>query len=126
MQVSEQIITVLDNLAQRFGVVIDWSQQNVLPYVQELAAKYIKWEMLTSSIWLCGGIALCVICLVLANKSIKVYKHHDTDTGEDIACFAFLLGVIAFVIIGTQTHDIIQCIVFPEFQLFGFVQGLLQ
>ena len=126
MQVSEQIITVLDNLAQRFGVVIDWSQQNVLPYVQELAAKYIKWEMLTSSIWLCVGIIFGVICLVATNKSIKAYKRHNTDVAEDIALFAFVLGVIAFIIIGKQTHDIIKCIVFPEFQVFSFVQGLLQ
>ena len=28
MQVSDQIIAVLDNLAQKFGIVVDWGQQS--------------------------------------------------------------------------------------------------
>lgn len=41
MQVSEQIIYVLDELAKRFGMVIDWTQQNVMPTVYEICGKYI-------------------------------------------------------------------------------------
>lgn len=33
MEVSKQIIEVLDNLCEKFGVVIDWNAKNVLPYV---------------------------------------------------------------------------------------------
>ena len=92
--------------------------------MQELAAKYIKWEICTSSIWLCVGIALGIICLIMVNKSIKAYRRNAN--GVDWGILALLCGIISLAMIGTQTHDIIKCIVFPEFQLFGFVQGLLQ
>lgn len=33
---SEEIIKVIDELGKRFGIVIDWSNQNIIPYLQEL------------------------------------------------------------------------------------------
>lgn len=30
---SDEIIKILDDLGQRFGVVIDWSSENVMPYL---------------------------------------------------------------------------------------------
>lgn len=34
---SEDIIKVLDNLAQKFGIAIDWTSQNAMPYLEDLA-----------------------------------------------------------------------------------------
>lgn len=42
MNVSEQIIQVIDNLAQKFGIVIDWTDENIVPIFQQLADKYIR------------------------------------------------------------------------------------
>ena len=55
---SEEIIKVLDNLAERFGVAVDWTSTNVIPYLQELCSKYITYEIATSVTWLVIGI-LC-------------------------------------------------------------------
>ena len=49
---SEEIIKVLDNLAERFGVAVDWTSTNVIPYLQELCSKYITYEIATSVTWL--------------------------------------------------------------------------
>ena len=32
--VSDQIIKVLDNLCDKFGLAIDWSSKNVQPYLR--------------------------------------------------------------------------------------------
>jgi len=32
MEVSDQIIKVLDNLGQKFGVAVDWTQSNIMRY----------------------------------------------------------------------------------------------
>lgn len=42
MQMSEQIIQVLDYLGKKLGLTIDWTSENVLPYVQTLCDKYIN------------------------------------------------------------------------------------
>ena len=50
MEVSDQIIKVLDEVGKRFGLAIDWTQQNIVPYLQELSHKIINYEIWTSSI----------------------------------------------------------------------------
>lgn len=39
---SQEIIKVLDNLCEKFGIAIDWTSQNVKPYLQELFCKVYK------------------------------------------------------------------------------------
>lgn len=39
---SDQIISVLDALCEKFGIAIDWTSQNVIPYIQLLAKKSSK------------------------------------------------------------------------------------
>ena len=36
---SEKIIKVIDALADKFGLAIDWTSANVMPYVQDLTGK---------------------------------------------------------------------------------------
>lgn len=45
MTVSEQIIQVLDNLGEKFGLAIDWSPENILPYANELMNKAVSYEL---------------------------------------------------------------------------------
>ena len=33
MKVSNQIIEVLEYLCQKFGIVIDWTSESILPYL---------------------------------------------------------------------------------------------
>ena len=33
---SEEIIKVLDALAEKFGVAVDWTSANVIPYLEQL------------------------------------------------------------------------------------------
>lgn len=118
MTVSSQIIEVLNDLCMKFGLAIDWSQENVLPYLEELAGKYITWEIATSVTWIVIGV-LCVIAGVFCMK-FDLKKLHD----------GFLLGVgallvlIAVFIIGTQVFDILECVYLPEKALFEYVSFL--
>ena len=41
MSVSKEILNVIDGLAERFGVIIDWSKENVYPQVVDLCERFI-------------------------------------------------------------------------------------
>lgn len=118
MTVSAQIIEVLNDLCMKFGLAIDWSQENVLPYLEELAGKYITWEITTSVTWIVIGV-LCVIAGVFCMK-FDLKELHD-------GCL-FGIGVvsvlIATFIIGTQVFDVLECVCFPEKTLFEYVSFL--
>lgn len=47
---SEEIIKVIDELGKRFGIVIDWSNQNIIPYLQELLKRFICYRNITACV----------------------------------------------------------------------------
>ncbi len=72
---SEEIIKVLDDLGQRFGVVIDWTAENVLPYIEDLLKRIVYYEIATVSIELIITIIAGTLALIFAIKfGIKIYK----------------------------------------------------
>ena len=75
MTVSAQIIEVLDALCAKMGIVIDWTSENVIPYVTELAGKYITFEIATSIAWL----VISIVCIV-AGWKFALWAHHKQMT----------------------------------------------
>lgn len=43
---SDEIIKVLDDLSRRLGIAVDWTSSNALPYLQQLAQKYVNYKLL--------------------------------------------------------------------------------
>ena len=64
MSFSSQFIEVLDALCAKFGIVIDWTSQNVVPYLTGLAARIITYEIWTSAAW----IVIAAILFLIAWK----------------------------------------------------------
>lgn len=142
MKVSEQIIDVIDALCEKLGVAIDWTSANVIPYIQQLCEKYIKYEVGTSV--LCVG--LWTLFLVgsiwyYKNKKKKLdeflnskdnsYDHNDMEDAffESATGWLWVLGLMFLMIaiigciiaISTQSKDIITCLTFPEKAVYEFV-----
>ena len=118
---SEEVIKVLDALAEKFGLAIDWTSANVLPYLQQLCGKYVRYEIVTSIIWVLIGICLLLVGKQIAEKSKKYWKEYKKNMRSDYDCASIVLGVIAgFIIISgivlvlSQVFDIVTCITFPE------------
>ena len=113
MEISKQVIDVLDNLCEKIGITIDWSQKNVMPYLQELFGKYVKYEMVTSIIWMVIGI----VAAILAWKVIKRI-YNSNDISDEI----IFIGVVALGFLGAtmlivaiyQIFNIATCMTFPE------------
>lgn len=137
MTVSEQIIEVLNALCEKFGVAIDWTADNVLPYVESLCVKLITWEIWTSVYWIGLMTLLFVIFLFVSKKITKQYIK-ARDDGDDLdaefgwflgaICSWIVFGIIAITsmfVIGIQTHNIITCVTFPEMMLVEKIQSLM-
>lgn len=55
---ADEIIKVLDDLSQRFGIAVDWSSQNMLPYLQTLGNKLVHYEIGMALMYTTIGILL--------------------------------------------------------------------
>lgn len=66
MTFSEQLIYLIDEFAERIGIVIDWTSSSVMPYIQDLVGRYIMYELVMASVvtGLCiiGGYCCSLLC----------------------------------------------------------------
>lgn len=95
---SEEIIKVLDELGKRFGVVIDWSNQNIVPYLQELLKRFICYQNITAGIWIIISVAIIiggVIMLKFLNKWKKSDDYDSSYCSDDdaLAAVGYILSV---------------------------------
>lgn len=119
---SEEIIKVLDALAEKFGLAIDLTSANVIPYLEQLCGKYVNYEIATSVIWLLFGVMCLIFGRVLFKKIRYCFDKSDgmnADNGYSWGCAVAATGFGALTIIGmivvmTQVFDIATCLTFPE------------
>lgn len=119
---SEEIIKILDALAEKTGLAIDWTSANVLPYLQQLCGKYVTYEIATSIVWILVGICLLFVGKFLIKKTKQYWKKYEEEASySDDDAIAILFGILAgfaifggIVVILCQTFDIVTCITFPE------------
>lgn len=136
MEVSKQIIEVLDYLCDKIGIAIDWTavfaNENVVPYIEQICRNFITYEIATSIAYLIIGIVfLFVGRLAIKNakyceiKYGETGKRNDWDTAQFFAtAIAVLSIVIGICIISTQVFDIIECITFPEKVIFEELKSI--
>lgn len=118
---ADQIIQVIESLAQKFGVVIDWTADNVMPYVKGIAEKLVGWEIATSWMWVCIGGALLLFALI--PFILEITDRLDTD-----CCMTIIFCVMGFIflaICGVQAYDIITCKKFPEKFILEYIQNYI-
>ena len=124
MTVSSEIIEVLDYLGEKFGIAIDWTSNNVLPYLQALVDKFIKWEISTSIVWIV--IAAFVIAMIIVLMNLKTFRKINEDTYGMLWIPIIVLIIVSFIVICIQIFDIVECNMFPEKALYDFIKVMLK
>lgn len=127
MNVSDQIIQVLDDICRRFGIVIDWTNENVLPYATLLCTKLVTYELWTSVAWLVISVMVTLAMVIIIKKNKESLK--ETMSDDFFGVFIFIgLGLISIACVAgiiSQTMQIIKCITFPELFIFEYIKHML-
>ena len=150
MTVSEQIISVLDALCEKFGIAINWTEENVIPYVEVLCRKLITYEIITSIAWLVFAILMTIGLVIATKKLYPIFKEHCVDEalfrntlkaksnhwsyelpyGWLIGSIFTIIGLVGLsigmiAIIMVQIGDITKCLIFPEMYVFEYLKTLM-
>lgn len=129
---SQEIIKVLDNLCEKFGIAIDWTSQNVVPYLKELVGRFINYEVVTSIFWIIIGV-IAIIIPVIVIKKISKYaeKEIEEDYYSDWRVYQVVTIIFGSLIVFTflimilfQIYDIIECYTIPEKVIFDYLNSL--
>lgn len=130
---SEEIIKVLDELGKRFGVIIDWSNQNIIPYLQELLKRFICYRNITACVWIIISIAMTISGVVIIKFLNKWRKseNYDSDYYADdeflaICGYIFSICIIALgiaLMIG-NILGIAKNICMPEMVVYEYIKNI--
>ena len=133
---GKEIIKVLDALSEKLGIAIDYTSDNVIPYVQQLSEKLVNYELATSIMFIILNIIPVIVTLMLIKyilKSIKnktyTIKGSEFTVHEVATIFAAVLSFLSIfftINIIFEAIDIITCITFPEKIIFEYVTEVLQ
>lgn len=130
---SEEIIKVLDELGKRFGIALDWSNQNIMPYLQELMRRFICYRNVTACIWTIISIAMTItgaVTIKFLNKWRKSDNYDKSYSSDDdlIAAmgYIFSIGIIMLgvgLIIGNLL-GIAKNICMPEMVVYEYIKSI--
>lgn len=131
---SDEVIKILDALADKFGIAINWTSANVIPYLQQLCERYVKYEVVTSIVWILIGIVL----LVAGKYGIKKVKYCQEQyekaqrpilSGWEERKWGWLVFTVITIAVGffmvvSQGLDIVTCLTFPEKVIIRELQSI--
>lgn len=128
MTVSNQIIAVLDAICEKFGIVIDWTASNIMPYLQDLCKRIVTYEIATSVAWIVLQVVILLLAFYIRNKKIKpLAKADDDDYCLVIATtICVVITIIATIVICVQVADIIKALTIPEITVYKFAKPFLK
>lgn len=116
MTINEQ---TLQELAKQFGLALDWSNNNVIPYLQDLAQRVITYEFRSSIFWIVIGAIFILIGIVIVILEIRSGVDDVIGFTVFVAVFLWFAGIW---IVGAQINDIILCGTLPEKILLRYIQ----
>lgn len=113
MKISTQIIEVLDALCEKFGVVVDWTASNVLPYATDLCDRIVRYKIAISIF----GIVVSVVILIVAWFIVARFVNDD-----NVVCLStVVLTAISLMCIMRCAITIIKANIIPEAVIMQYI-----
>ena len=101
---------LLQELGKQFGLMIDWSNENFIPYLKELAQRVVQYEFGQSIFWLIIGIISIIFGII-----IFILEEKDKiNMGGFLSILGVLLVFCGIIITCCQIDDILLCKYLPE------------
>ena len=118
MSFSKQFIEICNFLASQMGIMIDWTSENIVPYMQDFSDRFIKYEISTSIVWIVVMVIIPLILFVLAKMATKEYMEADYYNEGILMVFAWIFFgiscITSFIVVIIQIFHIIKAVNIPE------------
>ena len=101
---------LLRELGEQFGLMLDWSNENIIPYLKELAQRIVQYEFGQSIFWIVIGIISIIFGIIIFMLEIK----NKINAGGFFLVLGIVLIICGIAIICCQIDDILLCKYLPE------------
>lgn len=114
-----EIEKAIDKIAEKFGIVVDWSQDNIYPYIRDILQRYRTASIVQDAVTI-GILGLLILSAILILKSILRRKSIEDSYDEFIfaifTVFYFFGLAILLLITICKIYDLTSWIFVPEMQ----------
>lgn len=135
MTTAEQIILVINTLCEKFGIAIDWTAENVAPYIEALGTKLVAYGVWSSIATIAVCVVMSILSVALVRRLHPVFKngmensrYHEDDWGIGM-CLMYaalvILNLVCIIMVICNVYNIVKCLTFPELYVFEYVQNLI-
>ena len=116
---GDEVIKVLNHLGDQFGVAIDWSSTNVMPYLNDLMARMIKYGIYINIYHIIYDIFITVLFIIVTIVLYKIAckmilrseENKEYVNSAKILSTAFAISLVTTVIVALiEIGDIKDCI----------------
>lgn len=110
---------VFDYLSEKFGIVVDTTNKDIVPYLKELGNKIVEYEKSIAIMWIIFGIALAALCLII----FFIGCAKDLELRHYIALIGVVIGVF---IIMYNMYTYIGCVTFEEKIILDYIEEFIR
>lgn len=126
---SSQIIELLNYLGEKMGVAIDWTNSNMMPYLESIFSKYINYFFLSRVIPM--GLIL-IIAIFFTIISVRYLKRRTDFNSYFMDCLyvtfltiSVIVLIIVFIVLFFMLPDLIACWTFPEKIILDYLKSFV-
>lgn len=123
---------IIELLSEKFGIIIDFTKENIVPYAIDLSNRYINYYI-AISIFKIICFLMCIGILIMifkVNNKIKNKTEKDTDKYQFCIVIQILLilvitaiSIFAMICIPSFIIDIIKAIYIPDIVILDILRG---
>lgn len=138
---DKELCNVIDKIAEKIGVAIDWSSENVMPYIQDIIQRYRTKSIVENIIVMTACAIIITICVIAAvkmtkgiinssqNTSSSIWFDADFDMVSTFSIMTFTITVFSFlisvIVLCGATGELMGWLYVPEVKLLEVLKGFM-
>ena len=138
---DKELCNVIDKIAEKIGVAIDWSSENVMPYIQDIMQRYRTMSIVETIIIMAVCALIITICVIVAIKMIKgivnglrnevssIWFDADYDEVSNFSLVTSIIIIIpllvSVIVLCVATGELIGWLYVPEVRFLGVLKRLM-
>lgn len=138
---DEELCNIIDKIAEKIGIAIDWSSENVMPYIQDIMQRYRTMNIVNNIIVMTVCAIIITICVIGADKITKGITNGSQNTVSSIwfdadydvvSTFSIATGtiivisfLISVIVLCGATWELMGWLYVPEVKLLEVLKGFI-
>lgn len=138
---DKELCNVIDKIAEKIGVVVDWTNENVLPFIQDIMQRYRTMNVVKNVITMIVCTIIITICVIFVIKMIKgivnghqngvssIWFDADYDVVSTFSIVTYAITLISFlisvIVLCGATGGLMEWLYVPEVKFLEVLKGFM-